>query len=148
MSFLLPYVQPSSSKNSLCPTGGLKGERTGIPLSLADTEERAIMPSSSYSTPPTSGEKRSRSPTETPSRRPATKAKSTGTPMEDRIMCLLENLTPTNTHKESSHFALSTVPILTKLSSPRRRRAKREIMRILDDLTDEQEEQQKATAST
>ncbi|MEQ2288056.1 hypothetical protein AMECASPLE_019040 [Ameca splendens] len=145
MCFLQPFLQPRHSKSSLRPTPTVDLELGGTetPLSLADTEERASTPSSTYSTPSTSGEgkKRSRSPRETPSRRLATKKKSTGTLMEDRIMCLLESPTPINTHEESYHFALSTVPILTKLSSPRRRRAKREIMRILDDLTDEQEEE-------
>ncbi|KAM4719291.1 uncharacterized protein FYW61_015127 [Anableps anableps] len=136
MSFLLPYVQPRrSSKRSL---GSTPTDSDETPQSLADAEER---PSCSPS-PSTSGEGETMSPRETPSRRPARKRKSTGTPVEDR-MSVLKQIDPTNPDYESYYFALSTVPMLTKLSSQRRRRAKREILRILDDLTDDQEAQER-----
>ncbi|KAM4574686.1 uncharacterized protein V3H82_009311 isoform 1-T1 [Fundulus diaphanus] len=143
MSFLLPYMLSRRSKNRLhpAPTGDLEEGQSGTPLSLAEKEEQPSTPSRSTTPSPSSeGEMLSPSPRETPSRRP--ERRNTGTPVEDRIMSVLETLSPTNTDEESYYFALSTVPILSKLSSQRKRRAKREIMRILDDLTDEQEVQQ------
>ncbi|XP_021169752.2 uncharacterized protein LOC110367697 isoform X9 [Fundulus heteroclitus] len=143
MSFLLPYMLSRRSKNRLhpAPTGDLEEGQSGTPLSLAEKEEQPGTPSPSTTPSPSSeGDMLSPSPRETPPRRP--ERRNTGKPVEDRIVSVLENLSPTNTDEESYYFALSTVPILSKLSSQRKRRAKREIMQILDDLTDEQEVQQ------
>ncbi|XP_012722354.2 transcription factor Adf-1 [Fundulus heteroclitus] len=135
MSFLLPYVQPRPSNGSLCPKPTEDLDREGT-----DAEERP----SGTSTPSTSTEAEvmSPSPAAPPAKKTAKKRKGAVTPVEERILSILENLTSTNTDDESYYFALSTVPMLSKLSCHKKRRAKRAILQILEELMDEPDAQQ------
>ncbi|KAE8281667.1 hypothetical protein D5F01_LYC20663 [Larimichthys crocea] len=149
MSFLLPFIQPRSSKSNLSQLHYAE-ERPGTPQSLSGSEGRSSTPqqqpptspapSTSAPAPSTS---RSRSPRDRPSRaavaaqaRESRRGRRTDTDIGERLMSLLEQPVPKppmpdGELDEAYHFALSTVPMLLRLNMDTRQQAKLEIMTLL-----------------
>lgn len=140
------------SRRLLCPmvTSGAgngvevgEDEKSGIP-SLLGSCAPSVIPETSVKVERVSG---SCSPRERASNgQEATQ----GLDLKDRLTIVMKKPPPKsdvpNTEQdEAYHFALSTVPLLLSLNKTRRRRAKQEIMSLLD-LLNEEEEKEKLAA--
>ncbi|KAJ0000930.1 hypothetical protein NQD34_005950 [Periophthalmus magnuspinnatus] len=124
MSFLLPFVVPRASKRKA--PAEAEGEGSSAPLSPVPSPPSP--PPAPAPTPPQTlhrdRARRSRSP------------RDRGLPWAER-----RPRVPESDWDEAYHFCLSTVPQLMRLSWRRRHTAKIEILRILERLREEQEEQ-------
>ncbi|XP_019129362.1 transcription factor Adf-1-like [Larimichthys crocea] len=161
MSFLLPYIQPRSSKINLSQLQNVE-EWSGNPQSLSEFEDRSSTPqqpftsqapSASASAPASTS--RSRSPRDRPSR-PAVAAQApqesrrgqtTDTDIGERLISLLEQPVP-KPHMpdgeldEAYYFALSIVPMLHRLNKDNLQQAKLEILALLYNYERDQTSQQ------
>lgn len=154
MAFLTPFLQPTRSVSNPMPTSGAgEDERPETQLPLVSSAPSPIPPlSMSPSSPESERVVRSRSPRDR-AQLPGmeTTWKSTQVlDLEDRLMGVLQEpptkpKVPNTEQDEAYHFALSTVPLLLNLNKTRRRQAKREIMKVLDLLNEEEEKEQVVT---
>ncbi|CAL8391529.1 unnamed protein product [Arctogadus glacialis] len=150
MSFVLPHVQPRSSRSNM---PGHDEERSGTPQSDRSEDrsstpgislqQQCTSPAPSTSAPSAS---RSRSPRDIIPRPPAQAPRETrkgqrhtDTGIGDRLMSLLEQPVPKphvpdDERDEAYYFALSIVPMLHRLNKDRRQQAKIEILTVLHNL--------------
>uniref|UniRef100_A0A1A8EN57 MADF domain-containing protein n=1 Tax=Nothobranchius korthausae TaxID=1143690 RepID=A0A1A8EN57_9TELE len=152
MSFLIPFLQSRSSKINLGPmptSGSVEGVEAGEDEKLetpSSQESCAPSPIPHLSMVPTSEDMERVFESGSPGERaqpPGQETKRRNTQvsdLEDRLM----GVQPNTEQDEAYHFALSTVPLLLNLNKTRRRQAKREIMRVLDLLNEEEEGEQVA----
>ncbi|XP_035998122.1 uncharacterized protein LOC105939494 isoform X4 [Fundulus heteroclitus] len=163
MSFLIPYLQPRSSKSNFTPAAQMETdqEQLSTPLPLSGQAEPAgapvvsttPCPAPSLSNQSTATERereraRSRSPRERTASAPKTnqnKRPSQGLDIGDRLLELLQEpaqrpYMPEGELDEAYHFALSLVPKLMRLEMNRRHQATIDIINILH--THETQQQQ------
>lgn len=159
MSFLLPYVSIRRKKESLAPGSEENGgAETPKPMpediSLAATPEiTGATQSSTLSLPGDTprGSRDSHQPPLTvrprdpsPQARPPKRSKTNNTDVMDRLMSLLQEpqskpYIPATTQDESYHFALSLVPLLSRLTDDNREQAKLQMLTLLHNFTKAQE---------
>ncbi|KAM4526274.1 uncharacterized protein V3H82_000658 isoform 1-T2 [Fundulus diaphanus] len=164
MSFLIPYLQPRSSKSNFTPAAQMETdqEQLSTPLPLSGQAEPAgtpvvsttPCPAPSLSNQSTATERereraRSRSPRERTTSAPKTsqnKRPSQGLDIGDRLLELLQEpaqrpYMPEGELDEAYHFALSLVPKLMRLEMNRRHQATIDIINILHTHETQQQQQ-------
>ncbi|XP_075328922.1 uncharacterized protein LOC142387995 isoform X3 [Odontesthes bonariensis] len=157
LSFLLPHIQPRSSKGNLSLIHQEEEERSPTPQSLSGSEDSSSTPGISLPPAATSALTtfRSRSPRDRASRpaaaapapRQTRRVQREDTDLGERLMSLLgqpvpKPHVPDGELDEAYHFALSLVPMLHRLNADQRQRAKIEILTVLHNLERGQAQQQ------